>query len=336
MKNIKKNLTIFGAVVLAFLLISTVTVVSKTNDEIVLNQIEREVEFEQLKECIDSLVITFEENNPPEWAEEEGELQSETIPLIDIDEIIEYLDIEGFIDFFTGEKFVNFMKNDLVKSVIESDVFFELYNLDEIQEFVNSEEFQDLYETEEVQDFLGQLAGTYTELLGMVIFFGSLILGMIIWYSTAGLVSGILGVGLSILILLGLIPLWQIEYQYYLDKISTFTDYIFGPFDELYPIVGYIAQFLSATGALFLGAMAALSTAIQHLIINLILYCVAILPPILFAFALLAIYIRIVDGFGLLEFSQTNESEFAVCQTYLTMYQNLVLENQVFQSLQGS
>ncbi|MCK4901742.1 MAG: hypothetical protein KAS76_00180 [Thermoplasmatales archaeon] len=324
----KKNLAIFGAVATAFLIISSVTAVSQVNSDPVMNHIERAVKYEQLRENINEVIESIKIDGINLPAEVEGEeatsSQAQAIPS-NIDEILDFLDMDNFIDFFTGDEFIDVVTSDFVKDMIESDLFLELFNLPEVQEYIFSDEFQDLYESEEAQDFLDELESTYilTDTLGMLVFWGSLILGMSIWYSTIGAICGILGIAGTLVVVLGLLENWMDAYESMLPGISEMVSYIFGPFDKMVSIVGTIASFLSSIGAAFLAAMVALATMLEFLVIDAILYGVAILPPIVFALIMLSLYSYLADVFGLTEYAQTYASSFSVCQTYLATLQSV-------------
>ncbi len=234
MKSIKKDLTIFGAVAIAFLIVSSVTAVSKINSDASKDIIRLELE-PTINECVD----------------------------LDIDEIVEYMNV--FIESFTSDEFIDYMKSDVVMDFVESDWALNFYNLPEVQDYVSSDEFMDLYNTNEAQYFLEQILDNYDETIAKILMLVGLIIGVMLWIP-AGIVILGLAVGFTAVQILDYLQNLEEDYTSLAEKFQDALEEFLGYFIELYPLLEDIASLLSSTAAIFFVAITGVALLIETLI----------------------------------------------------------------------
>ena len=115
MKNVKKSIMIFGAIAIAFLIVSSATAVQQVNSEPIIENIEKISEQEE-----DNLFFDVDE-------------------ITDLNEILELIDGEGFIEYFVSDEFINLMNSQAVINIINSNIFMSVFNSNIIQNYIESD-----------------------------------------------------------------------------------------------------------------------------------------------------------------------------------------------------
>lgn len=153
MKNLKKNIMIFGAVVIAILLVSVVTVVGQVQSKPVMDEIQKnESLFSLFQELENSMGINNQNLDINSQQEIEQFLQN-----INSSELLNYLQNLDISDIITSDEFINFMNSPEIYDFITSNEFSTLYNTNAVQNFISSELFIDFFNSDACQYFLDHL-----------------------------------------------------------------------------------------------------------------------------------------------------------------------------------
>ena len=185
MKNMKKNIILFGAVAIALLMVSSVTAVAQTQGTTIINQID--VEKQTINQLEQMEGISIPGQNP------------------DLDELIDLLNFEGFRDYFKSIEFANLICSYDMPDIVDSIEFQDFLNTIIVQIFINHEVFTDFLDSEDFQIFIDNLNNnenppepTPSFIMGLL----GLLIGLLTWIPAwilcwiialpAGILAGIL------------------------------------------------------------------------------------------------------------------------------------------------
>jgi hypothetical protein len=166
METIKKTLVVFGAVVIAMLMVSTATAVPQVQSKPVMDKIEQ----------------TEKANNLPFNQDALNKLLSGNVNEADLNSIAEQLNnflveqgisevnlqeqmntntftLSDFIDYFTSMEFANLFMNSDIQNLLNSQNYNSFYNNDSVQTYLNSDEFAAFMNTDIAQQFLANING---------------------------------------------------------------------------------------------------------------------------------------------------------------------------------
>ncbi|MCX6667752.1 MAG: hypothetical protein NTV74_05890 [Euryarchaeota archaeon] len=154
MKNVKKNIIIFGAVVIVLLMASSATAVPAVNGKALTTRIEKSY-IEQKEYFINQLITIYDQ------LKKDGVIDTENQELQNIDLTQDfdqsfYIDVEGFVDYITSNEFIQLL-NENYNDIVSNIGFQLLWNTGYVQEYVQSEEFTNFMNTDEVQYILDNL-----------------------------------------------------------------------------------------------------------------------------------------------------------------------------------
>ena len=143
METIKKTLVIFGAVIIAMLMVSTATAVPQVQSKPVMDKLEQMEKANDLlfnQETINKLVS--------------GDLNE-----ADLQVIANNLDLNGFVNYFTSMEFANFFVNSDIQNFLNSQEYNNFYNSDAVVTIRNSEQFINFLNSDVAQQFLDNING---------------------------------------------------------------------------------------------------------------------------------------------------------------------------------
>lgn len=153
MNNLKKNLIGFGAIVVAMLIISTVTAVGQVESKPVMDKIAQQ---ESLSSLFEEIVNVAKLNNQNLDISSQQQIE-QFLQSVNSSEFLNCTKNIDFLGIITSDWFINLMNNHEIYNVITGNDFSTLYNTNEVQNFVNNQIFMDFFNSDDCQYVLDHL-----------------------------------------------------------------------------------------------------------------------------------------------------------------------------------